>query len=78
MLKEIESFFTNIEKPEINKEMKNLVTDNIIDSLDVMMLVNEIEKYYNIPLKSEFILIENFESYEAIERMIKKAIDHGK
>ncbi|MCR8705749.1 acyl carrier protein [Campylobacter sp. 2352 PW] len=78
MLKEIEFFFTNIEKPEINKEMKNLVTDNIIDSLDIMMLVNEIEKYYNIPLKSEFILIENFESYEAIERMIKKAIDHGK
>ncbi|EAI7261264.1 acyl carrier protein [Campylobacter lari] len=78
MLKEIEFFFTNIEKPEINKEMRNLVTDNIIDSLDIMMLVNEIEKYYNIPLKSEFILIENFESYEAIERMIKKAINHGK
>ncbi|MBZ7959074.1 acyl carrier protein [Campylobacter molothri] len=69
----VKQFFINIERTDIDESMQNLVSEDIIDSIDIMALVAEIEKYYKKPLKAEFITPENFESFEAIKNMIEQA-----
>ncbi|HAA1513167.1 acyl carrier protein [Campylobacter coli] len=73
-MQEIKQFFINIDRADINESMKNLVNEDLIDSIDIMALVAEIEKFYKKPLKAEFITPENFESFESIKKMIKDAI----
>ncbi|MBZ7944434.1 acyl carrier protein [Campylobacter sp. RM13744] len=64
----------NIERTDIDESMQNLVSEDIIDSIDIMALVAEIEKYYKKPLKAEFITPENFESFENIQKMLELAM----
>ncbi|EAH5449154.1 acyl carrier protein [Campylobacter jejuni] len=73
-MQEIKQFFINIDRSDIDESMKNLVNEDLIDSIDIMALVAEIEKFYKKPLKAEFITPENFESFESIKKMIKDAI----
>ncbi|EMC4544459.1 acyl carrier protein [Campylobacter jejuni] len=73
-MQEIKQFFINIDRADIDESMKNLVNEDLIDSIDIMALVTEIEKFYKKPLKAEFITPENFESFESIKKMIKDAI----
>ncbi|MBZ7942936.1 acyl carrier protein, partial [Campylobacter molothri] len=54
----VKQFFINIERTDIDESMQNLVSEDIIDSIDIMALVAEIEKYYKKPLKAEFITPE--------------------
>ncbi|OCX43567.1 acyl carrier protein [Campylobacter ornithocola] len=70
----IQEFFNKIDREDINENMQNLLSDDIIDSLDIMALVTEIEKHYKKPLKAEFIKAENFESFKDIKEMIKQAM----
>ncbi|EGF1229132.1 acyl carrier protein [Campylobacter jejuni] len=72
-MQEIKQFFINIERTDIDERMQNLVSEDIIDSIDIMALVAEIEKFYKKPLKAEFITPENFESFQAIKNMIEQA-----
>ncbi|AJC85229.1 acyl carrier protein [Campylobacter peloridis] len=72
----IQEFFNNIGRSDINKNSKNLLSDGIIDSIDVISLVTEIEKYYNKPIKSNFIKPEVFEDFENIQRMITESMNH--
>ncbi|ECH5107866.1 acyl carrier protein, partial [Campylobacter jejuni] len=65
-MQEIKQFFINIDRADIDESMKNLVNEDLIDSIDIMALVAEIEKFYKKPLKAEFITPENFESFESI------------
>ncbi|EOI2126037.1 acyl carrier protein, partial [Campylobacter jejuni] len=44
-MQQIKQFFINIGKGDIDVNEQNLVSNNIIDSLDILNLVNEIEKY---------------------------------
>ncbi|EAH9280979.1 acyl carrier protein [Campylobacter jejuni] len=73
-MQEIKQFFINIDRADIDESMKNLVNEDLIDSIDIMALVAEIEKFYKKSLKAEFITPENFESFESIKKMIKDAI----
>ena len=73
-MKEITELFAKIERSDITPEMSNLLSGGIIDSLDIMALVAEIEKTYKKPLSAEFIEAENFESFEAIKKMIQRAM----
>ena len=73
-MKEITELFAKIERSDITPEMSNLLSGGIIDSLDIMALVAEIEKSYKKPLSAEFIEAENFESFEAIKKMIQRAM----
>ncbi|ECQ3328855.1 acyl carrier protein [Campylobacter jejuni] len=73
-MQEIKQFFINIDRADIDESMKNLVNEDLIDSIDIMALVAEIEKFYKKPLKAEFITPENFESFESIKKMIKDVI----
>lgn len=74
-LDEVKTLFDAIERSDIDASMQNLVSENIIDSLDIMSLVAEIEKKYNQPLKAEFIEAENFESFEALANMLERAFE---
>ncbi|HDZ4292592.1 acyl carrier protein [Campylobacter jejuni] len=73
-MQEIKQFFINIGKGDIDENEQNLVSNDIIDSLDILNLVNEIEKYYDKELDSSLIQPKNFESFGSIKEMIKKAL----
>ncbi|EIL5025097.1 acyl carrier protein [Campylobacter jejuni] len=73
-MQEIKQLFINIERTDINESMENLVSEDFIDSIDIMALVAEIEKFYKKPLKAEFITPENFESFENIKKMLETAM----
>ncbi|EAI6906576.1 acyl carrier protein [Campylobacter coli] len=73
-MQEIKQFFINIERVDIDENMENLLSEDIIDSIDIMALVAEIEKFYKKPLKAEFITPENFENFENIKKMIDTAM----
>ena len=74
-MQEIKQFFINIGKGNIDENATNLVSGGLIDSLDIMRLINEIEKFYKQALDFDYIREENFESFESIEKMLKKAFD---
>lgn len=73
-MKEIKELFNKIGKSDIDESMTNLLSDGIIDSMDIMALVVEIEKLYKKSLKSKFIINENFESFESICKMLDEAM----
>ncbi|MFQ6343064.1 acyl carrier protein [Campylobacter sp. VTCC 70190] len=72
-MQEIKQFFINIDRTDIDENMQNLVSEDIIDSIDIMALVAEIEKFYKKPLKAELITPENFESFQSIKSMLNQA-----
>ncbi|EOH9868263.1 acyl carrier protein, partial [Campylobacter jejuni] len=45
----IKQFFINIDRADIDENMENLLSEDIIDSIDIMSLVAEIEKFYKKP-----------------------------
>lgn len=72
-MSKVKEFFVEIDRDEISADMTNLVADGHIDSLDIMALVAQIEKYYQKPLDAKFIDASNFESFAAIENMLNLA-----
>lgn len=73
-MQEIKQFFININRDDVDESMQNLLSEDIIDSIDIMALVAEIEKHYKKPLKAEFIKAENFESFKNIKKMLDEAM----
>lgn len=73
-MQKIKQFFINIDRADIDENMENLLSEDIIDSMDIMSLVAEIEKFYKKPLKAEFIKAENFESFQTIKNMLEQAM----
>ncbi|RKO64047.1 acyl carrier protein [Campylobacter sp. P255] len=73
-MQQIQDFFNKIDRTDINENMSNLLSEDIIDSIDIMALVAEIEKYYKKPLKADFIKAENFESFKDIKAMLEIAM----
>lgn len=73
-MQQIKQFFINIERADVDENMENLLSEDIIDSIDIMALVAEIEKFYKKPLKAEFITPENFENFENIKKMLETAM----
>ncbi|AXL34617.1 phosphopantetheine-binding protein [Campylobacter jejuni] len=71
-MQEIKQFFINIGKGHISEFDVDILSSGMIDSVDIMNLVAEIEKYYNVEISFDFIIPENFESFIAIQNMIDK------
>lgn len=71
-MNEIKEFFNNIGKDEINQEQTGLLKNGLIDSLDIMAIINQIEKKYGI-LDAKYISEENFDSFKSISNMLKQA-----
>jgi len=63
-------------KPEVDFYCnKELITDGILDSIDIVMVLSEIEKEFCIEIDPEEIDPENFQSAEKMLEMINKAIE---
>ena len=57
---------------EPNLASTTLVTDGILDSLDIMNLIMRLENAFDIEIDPEDVLSENFESVAAIMSLIDK------
>lgn len=51
----------------------NFIEDRLIDSFDIVSLVNELEEAYDILVDALDILPDNFSSLEAIKALIAKS-----
>ena len=61
-------------KKGIEEKMDNdrLVTDGVLDSLDIMNLIMELEAGFDIEIDPEDVLSENFDSVRAIAALVEK------
>ncbi len=51
---------------------KKLVTDGILDSMEVVSIISEIEELFDISVTMEYIQTEYFESVEKMWEMIEE------
>lgn len=72
-MKIVKELFAKINRDDIDENMQDLVSNELIDSLDIMELITEIEKYFGKSLDAKFIESDNFESFSAIDKMLKMA-----
>ena len=54
---------------------KNYVEDGLLDSFDIMELVEELEEGFDIEIKGSDIIPENFVNEEAISKLIKTRLE---
>ncbi len=70
-MQEIKQFFINIERTDINESMENLVSEDFIDSIDIMALVAEIEKFYKKPLKADLSHLKILKALKISKKCLK-------
>ena len=56
---------------------ENLLLSGLLDSLSVMSLVSFIEKTSSLSIPFEDVIIENFETLDAIDEYLTKQITNG-
>lgn len=60
-------------RPDIDFENeKKLVTDRLLESFDIISLVNEIGDTFDVKVKPADLIPENFDSVEAMWSMIER------
>lgn len=57
---------------EQNIDSQSLVTDGLLDSLDIISLITELEEAFDIEIDPEDVMSENFESIDAITALVEK------
>lgn len=64
-------------KPHIQftENTENIITDELLDSIDIVELVGELNDEFDIEIKVTDMVPENFESTVAIMNMIKRLED---
>ncbi|WP_072215180.1 hypothetical protein [Campylobacter coli] len=70
-MKEIKQFFEKIGRNDIDETVDNLIEDGIIDSIEIMNLIQEIETHYEFLIDFDYITPENFKNFQSIDAMIK-------
>ncbi|WP_393924629.1 acyl carrier protein [Campylobacter lari] len=68
---DIQNMFNAINRSDINESSRNLVDEDIIDSMDMMKLILEIEKFIGKNLDAKYITPDNFEDFSAIKNMLE-------
>lgn len=59
--------------PEVDYETeKNLIDSKIFDSMDIVMLISEIADSFDIKIPANEIVPDNFNSAEALFRLIQE------
>ena len=51
---------------------KNLIDDGILESLDIVVIVDELMCHYEVEITVENLLPENFNSVEAMYALVQK------
>ena len=59
-------------KAELHLDSTSLVSSGILDSLDIMSLIMDLEREFEIEIEPEDVLSENFESVSAITALVEK------
>lgn len=54
-----------------------MMEDGIIDSVDVIDIVVDLEKEFNISIKAEYIVKDNFANKESIIKFMKRLLNEG-
>lgn len=63
-------------RPDVNfKEEKALVGDGILDSIDIISIVRELDEEFDITIKPADLIPENFNSVEAISKLVEKLME---
>lgn len=63
-------------RPDVNfDEKKALIDDGILDSFDIVALVGEIGETFDVQVGVEDLIPENFNSVEAIWKLINRLRD---
>lgn len=61
-------------RPEFDfRESDNFVEDGYLDSFDIISIISTVEEKYNISIDGLDVLPENFETVEAIVKLINKS-----
>lgn len=62
--------------PNIDYESSDkLITDKIIDSIDMTSILAELEDTFDIEIDMEYIIPENFNSVQAMWSMVQELMD---
>ncbi len=54
----------------------DFVEDGLLDSFDIVSLIDDLERQYGAPIPAQEILPENFSSLEAIAATVSRAQKH--
>lgn len=54
---------------------KHLITDGIMESIDIISLVTELEDEFDITIAPDVLVAKNFNSLEAIVKMVSELVD---
>ena len=61
-------------RPEFDfNEEVNFIEEGMLDSFDVVSLVDELESQFNIKINGTDVIAENFSSLDKIEALVKKS-----
>lgn len=62
--------------PEIDfREETHLIDDGLLESLDIVMIVGELNDRFDISISADDLLPENFNSAEAIWNLVQKLMN---
>ena len=65
-----------VQRPDVDFENEeNLITDGILDSIDVVSLVGEIDEAFDVQIHVEDLIPDNFNSVDAIIALIERIQD---
>ncbi len=60
-------------RPEINYlESQDFIKEGLLDSFDIVILVAELEKQFDIFIDGEDVTPENFKNLETLESLIRR------
>ena len=61
-------------RPEFDfSENVNFIEEGMLDSFDVVSLVDELESQFNIKINGTDVIAENFSTLDKIEALVKKS-----
>ncbi|EKN1198093.1 acyl carrier protein [Campylobacter lari] len=76
-MKEIKHFFEKIGRSDVDETIDNLVEDGVIDSIEIMNLIQEMETYYGVFIDFDYINPEHLRNFQAIKNMIEEILKNN-
>ena len=72
MREKIRDILSSILGETFTYDGENMIEDGMIDSVEMMELVAELEREYNIEIEPEDIIPENFKTIDTIVELVDK------